>query len=145
MHQLKGGQICFWRKEINISGAHWNEPLPTWDSCFIADYFSYKPRSPKVNTTDSSWDSFKPYNHTKHAPMRRSRVNGRQCCHLAPSKRASLQQHWHQMAAIATPRLDMCHYQCPEFKFRFVLFHLQMLRFSALCGPNDQKFGEVLT
>ena len=35
--------------------------------------------------------------------------------------------------------------QCPEFKFRFVFFRLQMLRFSALCGPNEQKFGELLT
>ena len=35
--------------------------------------------------------------------------------------------------------------QCPEFKFRFVFFRLQMLRFSALCEPNEQKFGELLT
>ena len=35
--------------------------------------------------------------------------------------------------------------QSPEFKFRFVFFRLQMLRFSALCGPNEQKFGELLT
>ena len=33
----------------------------------------------------------------------------------------------------------------PEFKFRFVFFRLQMLRFSTLCGPNEQKFGEILT
>ena len=31
------------------------------------------------------------------------------------------------------------------FKFRFVFFRLQMLRFSALCGPNEQKFSELLT
>ena len=37
------------------------------------------------------------------------------------------------------------HYQSPEFKFRFVFFCLQMLRFSALCGPNEQKLGELLT
>ena len=35
--------------------------------------------------------------------------------------------------------------QCPEFKFRFIFFRLQMLRFSAHCGPNEQKFGELLT
>ena len=35
--------------------------------------------------------------------------------------------------------------QSPEFKFRFVFFGLQMLRFSALCGPNEQKFGEHFT
>jgi len=35
--------------------------------------------------------------------------------------------------------------QSPEFKFGFVFFRLQMLRFSALCGPNEQKFGELLT
>ena len=35
--------------------------------------------------------------------------------------------------------------QSPEFKFRFVFFRLQMLRFSALSGPNEQKFGELLT
>ena len=28
--------------------------------------------------------------------------------------------------------------------FKFVIFPLQMLRFSALCGPNEQKFGELL-
>ena len=33
--------------------------------------------------------------------------------------------------------------QSPEFKFRFVFFRLQMLRFSALCGPHEQKFGEL--
>ena len=37
------------------------------------------------------------------------------------------------------------HNQSPEFKFRFVFFRLQMLCFSALCGPNEQKFGELLT
>ena len=36
------------------------------------------------------------------------------------------------------------HQPSPEFKFRFVFFRLQMLRFSALCGPNDQKFDELL-
>ena len=35
--------------------------------------------------------------------------------------------------------------QCPEFKFRFIFFRLQMSCFSALCGPNEQKFGEPLT
>ena len=40
--------------------------------------------------------------------MRRSRVNGLECCLLASSKRASLEQHEHQMAALASPRLDMC-------------------------------------
>ena len=35
--------------------------------------------------------------------------------------------------------------QCPEFKFRFVFSPLKMLRFSALCGPNEQTFGELLT
>ena len=35
--------------------------------------------------------------------------------------------------------------QSPEFKFRFVFFRLSMLRFSALCGPNEKKFGELLT
>ena len=35
--------------------------------------------------------------------------------------------------------------QSTDFKFRFVFFHLQMLRFSALCGPNEQNFGELLT
>ena len=29
------------------------------------------------------------------------------------------------------------HYQSPELKFRFVFFQHQMLRFSALCGPNE--------
>ena len=38
-----------------------------------------------------------------------------------------------------------CYLQCPEFKFKFIFFHLQMLRFSAFCGPNEQKFGELLT
>ena len=33
----------------------------------------------------------------------------------------------------------------PEFKFRFGFFCLQMLSFSALSGPNEQKFGELLT
>ena len=37
------------------------------------------------------------------------------------------------------------HVQRPEVKFRFVFFPLQMLRISALCGPNEQKFGELLT
>ena len=37
------------------------------------------------------------------------------------------------------------HIRSPEFKFRFAFFSLQMLRFSALCGPNEQKFGELLT
>ena len=37
------------------------------------------------------------------------------------------------------------HDQSREFKFRFVFFHLQMLLFSALCGPNEQKFGELFT
>ena len=31
-------------------------------------------------------------------------------------------------------------YQCPEFKFRFLFFRLQMLRFSALCGQILKKF-----
>ena len=35
--------------------------------------------------------------------------------------------------------------QSPEFKFRFVFFRLKMLRFSALCGPNELKFDELLT
>ena len=35
--------------------------------------------------------------------------------------------------------------QSPEFKFRFVFFRLQMLRFSALGGPNEETFGELLT
>ena len=35
--------------------------------------------------------------------------------------------------------------QSPEVQFRFVVFPLQKLRFSALCGPNEQKFGELLT
>ena len=39
----------------------------------------------------------------------------------------------------------LCFDRSPEFKFRFVFSLLQMLRFSALCGPNEQKFGEVLT
>ena len=30
--------------------------------------------------------------------------------------------------------------QSPEFKFRFVFFRLQMLRFSALCGQIWQNF-----
>ena len=30
--------------------------------------------------------------------------------------------------------------QCPEFKFRFVFFRLQMFRFTALCGQIWQKF-----
>ena len=34
--------------------------------------------------------------------------------------------------------LDHC--QSPEFKFRFVFFPLQMLRFSVLCGQIWQKF-----
>ena len=34
--------------------------------------------------------------------------------------------------------------QGPEVKFRFVFFRLQMLRFSAFCGPNVQKFDEFL-
>ena len=42
-------------------------------------------------------------------------------------------------------RVANVHDQSPEFKFRFVFFTLQMLRFSALCGPNEQKFGELLT
>ena len=37
----------------------------------------------------------------------------------------------------------MTYLHSPEFKFRFVFFRLQMLRFSALCGPNLQKFGEL--
>ena len=36
-----------------------------------------------------------------------------------------------------------CCVQCPELEFRFVFFPLQMLRFSALSGPNEQTFGEL--
>ena len=32
------------------------------------------------------------------------------------------------------PDYILCYFQSPEFKFRFVFFRLQMLRFSALCG-----------
>ena len=35
--------------------------------------------------------------------------------------------------------------QSSEFKFRFVFFRFQMLCFSALCWPNEQKFGTLLT
>ena len=35
--------------------------------------------------------------------------------------------------------------QSPEVKFTFVFFRLLMLHFSALCGPNEQKFGTLLT
>ena len=38
-----------------------------------------------------------------------------------------------------------CYVQSPEFKFRFVFFRFQLLRFSVVCGPNVQKFGELLT
>jgi len=43
------------------------------------------------------------------------------------------------------PELFKHEQQSPEVKFKFVFFQLQMLRFSALCGPNEQKFGELLT
>ena len=39
----------------------------------------------------------------------------------------------------------MEHEQSPEVEIRLVFFPLQMLRFSALCGPNEQIFGELLT
>ena len=35
--------------------------------------------------------------------------------------------------------------QRPEVKFKFVFLSLQMFCFSNLCGPNEQKFGELLT
>ena len=34
----------------------------------------------------------------------------------------------------------LCHSHCPEFKFMFLFFRLQMLHFSALCGQIWQKF-----
>ena len=41
-------------------------------------------------------------------PMRHIHTSGPQCCRLEPSNRACLQQHGRQMAASASPRLDMC-------------------------------------
>ena len=40
-------------------------------------------------------------------------------------------------------RWPIFHNQCPEVKFN-LFFRLQMC-FSALGGPNEQKFGELLT
>ena len=39
----------------------------------------------------------------------------------------------------------MTYDQSTEVEFRLVFFPLQMFCFSALCGPNEQKFGELLT
>ena len=36
-------------------------------------------------------------------------------------------------------------HQSPAMSLRLAFFHLQMLCFSALCGPNEQKFGTLLT
>ena len=41
---------------------------------------------------------------------------------------------------IKTVLRDVSHVQCPEFKFRFVFFPLQKLRFSALCKQIWQQF-----
>ena len=52
---------------------------------------------------------------------------------------------WGPPATTMVPTKTIHHGQSPEFKFRFVFFPLQMLRFSALCGPNEQNFGKLLT
>ena len=37
------------------------------------------------------------------------------------------------------------YYQSPAFQLKLAFFPLQMLRFSALCGANEQKLGEPVT
>ena len=72
-----------------------------------------------------------------------SRHRGSHCVHRLLPNRLPQQLDRH---LVGSHPVTMCdHEQSPEFKFRFVFFRLEMLCFSALCWPNEQKFGELLT